>query len=430
MLPATMSSHAMSLIAGKDACALSMGIELNADGSIISESVLLSPSWIRVDYRLTYDEADEMLSEGVAYQEEWELGALFDMARRRREYRVRNGSIEGIVRKPIPFSTVNAYKDKASPDGIGISLSVDVSHNAGRNQTVVDENDSSQDAYAPVSSSTLLVTESMILAGEGLGTWKTTLEKSRQKNPRKRNYPNNIRLPFRTQPSPDFKSRAREHRVFKDLWKYNVGDGYCYTWYSRRFLQSLKISEQPSPHSGLGLQSYVQWTSPIRRYSDLMTHRSVKRCLRRERVYDLLEEGQRIPVQLEDYDLGIPSSTLSDGTLGTASMTPNDLDLDTNPLEGAGLQGAARTLQRQSQQYWLYEYLRRIFASEPDRIYVAIVLGSVDPDRQRYAVFVEELGLEHRYTSPAARLDPGMKLRLRIDTVNPRFGILTFVREV
>ncbi|GKY98357.1 hypothetical protein MPSEU_000793300 [Mayamaea pseudoterrestris] len=429
MLPSTMSSDAMSLIAGQDACALSMGVELNEDGSIDPSSVLITPSLIRVDYRLTYEDADEMLSEGVAYQEEWELGALFDMATRRRNYRVRNGSIEGVVRKPIPFSTITAYKDRASPDGIGISLSVDVSHNAGRNQTVVDETDDSNDDCTHVSDATLLVTESMIVAGEGIGIWKENLENGRKRTLAKK-FPNSLSLPYRTQPSPDFKSRAREHGVARDLLKYNVGGGYCYTWYARRFLQSLKIADEPGPHSGLGLRSYVQWTSPIRRYSDLLTHRTIKRCLRRERAYVLIEQEQLLPVQLRDSDFGFPDGTLTVGVLANMSFSRHDLDQDTNPLEGLGLQGAARTLQRQSQQYWLYEYLRRLSTQEPDRTYMALVLGAVDPERRRYAIFVEELGLEHRYTSPAARLDPGAKLRLRIDTVNPRFGVLTFVREI
>ena len=38
-------------------------------------------------------------------------------------------------------------------------------------------------------------------------------------------------------------------------------------------------------------------------------------------------------------------------------------------------------------------------------------------------------GLEHRYTSPC-RLDPGERLRLSIDSVYPRLGLLSFVRSL
>ncbi len=32
----------------------------------------------------------------------------------------------------------------------------------------------------------------------------------------------------------------------------------------------------PTPHAGLGLQGYVQFTSPIRRYSDMLAHFQLK----------------------------------------------------------------------------------------------------------------------------------------------------------
>jgi hypothetical protein len=97
-------------------------------------------------------------------------------------------------------------------------------------------------------------------------------------------------------------------------------------------------------------------------------------------------------------------------------------------FEGGGLIGAARNLQRLSQQYWLYEHVRRHAEEDPDRLYSAIVLGCVDPERQQYAIYVEALGLEHRYTTPGRdRLEVGARLQLRVDSVLPRVGTLTFV---
>ena len=32
----------------------------------------------------------------------------------------------------------------------------------------------------------------------------------------------------------------------------------------------------PTPHSGLGLEGYVQFTSPIRRYGDMLAHLQLK----------------------------------------------------------------------------------------------------------------------------------------------------------
>lgn len=89
----------MSLRADCDSHALSLGVELNDDGSIDEKTITVTPSLIKVDYRLTYDEVDEMLEMGVGYFEEWELGALLSEANKRRGFRISKGSTEGFVPK-------------------------------------------------------------------------------------------------------------------------------------------------------------------------------------------------------------------------------------------------------------------------------------------------------------------------------------------
>ncbi|SNC58758.1 exoribonuclease II [Sodalis endosymbiont of Henestaris halophilus] len=44
----------------------------------------------------------------------------------------------------------------------------------------------------------------------------------------------------------------------------------------RRFQTFAKISIAPGPHFGLGLDAYATWTSPIRKYSDMLNHRLLK----------------------------------------------------------------------------------------------------------------------------------------------------------
>ncbi len=44
----------------------------------------------------------------------------------------------------------------------------------------------------------------------------------------------------------------------------------------------------PTPHAGLGLQGYVQFTSPIRRYSDMLAHFQLKVSAHRPPVIMLL----------------------------------------------------------------------------------------------------------------------------------------------
>lgn len=213
------------------------------------------------------------------------------------------------------------------------------------------------------------------------------------------------------------------------LIEYNVGGGLCHAWYTRRFLQSVRLAETPSPHSGLGLSSYVQWSSPIRRFADLQVHLSVKRFLRRERVYELLAEGKELPAGISDIDLGF-CGVINNGALAVEELSVENLDTDLNLMEGQGLVGAARMLQRQSQQYWMFEYIRRLKDADPNRKYTATVLGCIDPERQQYAIYLIDLGLEHRYACPSGRLDPGAILQLKVDIVISRSGVLTFVQAM
>jgi len=157
----------MSLESGEDRCALSLGVELHSNGTIIPSSIILTSSLINVQYRLTYDDVDEMLDEGVGYTEEWQIGVLLDAARKRREHRVSKGSTEGMVPYPIPSGQISAKpsNDGSSTDEYDISLKIETSHNSGANITSSgNDDDLHYDPYcSPISSSQLIVTEMMIL---------------------------------------------------------------------------------------------------------------------------------------------------------------------------------------------------------------------------------------------------------------------------
>jgi hypothetical protein len=158
----SMSAGIMSLESYEDKCALSLGVELNSDGSIIPTSIVLTPSTINVDYRLTYDQVDEMLDEGVGYTEEWQIGALLSAATKRRAHRVEMGSTEGMVPFPIPKALIDSKFDEEKHN-YDISLKIETTHNSGSNMTA-GENEEHYDPYAsPVSSSQLIVTEMMIM---------------------------------------------------------------------------------------------------------------------------------------------------------------------------------------------------------------------------------------------------------------------------
>lgn len=53
-----------------------------------------------------------------------------------------------------------------------------------------------------------------------------------------------------------------------------------------------------------------------------------------------------------------------------------------------------------------------------------IVLGCINTDRLQYAVYLYELGLEHRYVSASGKLEDGLRLWLKVESVNPRMELL------
>ncbi len=50
----------------------------------------------------------------------------------------------------------------------------------------------------------------------------------------------------------------------------------------RRFQSFAEISTKPGPHFGLGLEAYATWTSPIRKYGDMVNHRLLKAIVKGE----------------------------------------------------------------------------------------------------------------------------------------------------
>ncbi|MBV4411425.1 exoribonuclease II [Enterobacteriaceae bacterium YMB-R22] len=50
----------------------------------------------------------------------------------------------------------------------------------------------------------------------------------------------------------------------------------------RRYQSFAEISTQPGPHFGLGLEAYATWTSPIRKFGDMVNHRLLKAIIKGE----------------------------------------------------------------------------------------------------------------------------------------------------
>ncbi|WP_043527345.1 exoribonuclease II [Litchfieldella xinjiangensis] len=66
----------------------------------------------------------------------------------------------------------------------------------------------------------------------------------------------------------------------------------------RRFQGFTSMSAKPGPHFGLGLAAYATWTSPIRKYGDMVNHRLIKRVLKGEQAP--AEASQAVTEQLTE----------------------------------------------------------------------------------------------------------------------------------
>jgi len=101
-----------------------------------------------------------------------------------------------------------------------------------------------------------LVTEAMVLCGEAVAQFAIQ---------------NEIPLPFATHAPPD---EAVE------------GDGLAGMFALRRSMKPSQQRGTPGPHAGLGIQAYVQTTSPLRRYLDLVVHQQLHAHLAGEELLD------------------------------------------------------------------------------------------------------------------------------------------------
>ncbi len=215
MFPSELATGPMSLVQGQNCCALSFGVTLDETGAI--EEYTIHPTQIKPTYRLTYDDVDEMLELGLT--NEPELADLAAAAKARQQWRKSQGSIQ--IKMP--------------------EASIKVKENEEITIDLLEE-----------SASRHLVAEMMILAGEITGRYGKE---------------NVLPLPFRGQPQPELPPE-------EELMLLPAGPvRYCAL---RRCMPRSEMSINPVRHASLGLDTYVQVTSPIRRYTDLLTHFQLK----------------------------------------------------------------------------------------------------------------------------------------------------------
>lgn len=293
MFPEKLSAGPMSLRQGLECCALSFGIVLAANGAIADYEICVS--LIKPTYRLTYDDVDEMLELGL--ETEAELLAIAAWAKQRQVWREEQGAIS----IQLPESSIKVQDDQI--------------------QIQVLQQDSP---------SRVLVAEMMILAGQVAAAYGEY---------------HGLPLPFRHQSQPDLPS---EEELLL------LPPGPVRGCALRRCMPRSEVGTTPARHASLGLDSYCQVTSPIRRYTDLLAHFQIKAHLR----------GTDLP-----FDEACLNRLL-------ASITTVSYE--------------ATQLERQTNRYWSLEYLRR----QRGQVWQAQVLRWLREYQNLGLVLLEDLGLE------------------------------------
>ncbi|WP_121971433.1 ribonuclease R family protein [Leptolyngbya sp. BC1307] len=330
MFPFELAAGPMSLVQGETCCALSFGVTLAADGSI--EDYSIQPSWVKPTYRLTYEDVNEMLELGI--EAEAELLAIAAQADQRLAWR----KAQGAINIQLPEASI-----KVSGDSIDIDM-------------------------FESSISRSMVAEMMILTGEIAARYGQT---------------HDIPLTYRGQPQPELPTE-------EELMQLSAG--WVRDSAIRRCMTRSEMGLTPARHATLGLDSYSQITSPIRRYTDLMGHFQIKAHL----------QGEPLP---------FAPTAMSEIILSVANAAYE-----------------ATLVERQTKKYWAIEYLRRQDEQNPGQTWEVIMTAWLREYEGLGLIIFEDLGLEMVMRFDRA-VTPGERMRVQLSAADPRQEMIRF-REV
>ncbi|WP_199289250.1 RNB domain-containing ribonuclease [Cyanobium sp. FACHB-13342] len=315
MFPEALATGPMSLRAGQRSAAWSVWVELDGAGAIAASG--LQRSWVSPTYRLSYADADELID--LAPPQERDLADLHVLLERRRQWRVQQGAL--LLDQP---------EGRIRADGDQALLEI-----------------------TEPSPSRLLVAEAMILAGAAVATF------GREQG---------LALPYRSQLPATLPPESELTALPEGPVRHAA---------IKRCLSRGHTGTEPSGHFSLGLPAYVQATSPIRRYADLVVQRQ------------LLAVQQHTPP--------------------LAAEALQDL---LTQLDGAIRQGIqiSREDQRHWQQVWFHDHRQEHWAG--------LFLRWLRPQDRLGLVHVDALGLDLAAECPAGS-QPGDGLLLRVQLVDP-----------
>jgi exoribonuclease-2 len=320
MLPERLSTDLASLRQGVDRPSLTLEIRVDSDFNRLGHRIVLGT--IHVAQRLTYDEADSLIRQGTEG-----MPTLYQIALKLRDHRAARGAIT--VRRP--------------------ELKVRVYRGEGEEEIRVSRID-------PNSESRVVISEMMVLLNSVAADFAAA---------------NSLPVIFRTQEARDIlppeAAMLPEALVFDRL---------------RRTFKRSRLSLTPGLHSGLGLTAYTQVSSPIRRYSDLVTQRQFTALLKDK----------------------------------PAPHTPDELLRVLAAAEAA--EQEIRSLEERSTSYWLLTFLSREKMND--------VLNSVVLDNKG-TVELEDYYLRGKVPDPGT-MEPGNAIQVRIAHIDPLKSEVRFKR--
>lgn len=277
----------VSLALGKTRCAMSVTAVLDDSGE--AEEFWIGPTTIRVTHAVTETEAARMLDEHESKKDGGEhagLASLLEAATRRASLRERRGAVT--IELPESACVVrrsDSAANESSPEEEGdeedddeddaaeeddendpVERDAHVLASGGRNageraaaaarRHEAARLDVSLRVAAKAPRAHVVVSEMMILAGELVGRFGAA---------------NDLPLPYRGQGDP----------VSVDVS--GAPEGVPRAVLKRGGMRGASVGATPRRHGGLGVEAYVQFTSPIRRYLDVLAHAQIKAFLRTEK---------------------------------------------------------------------------------------------------------------------------------------------------
>lgn len=242
MFPETLSTTVLSLRAGRKNAAWSTWVELDATGEITASGVCRS--WVTPRYRLTYEDADELID--FAPPEEADLFVLHSLLATRRQWRADRGALL----MDLPEGRIRCRE--------------------GETSVVITEPSPSRD----------MVAEAMILCGTVAAA--KAIE-------------NDLPLPFRSQLPAELPSAAQLEGLAEGAVRFAA---------IKRCLSRGLMGTQPAAHFSLGVPAYAQATSPIRRYSDLLVQRQFA-AMQRTDGSDTRLDAESLQALLQEVETSI-----------------------------------------------------------------------------------------------------------------------------